>query len=132
MILASLTTLGELDMPTKETSDKTPRQFDELDFEMIKETAKEAHKKLLLKKTEAGLTSAEKNAIPVYIKDMASYIKKYAKQGRFKFEYDCKNLTNNCFDELAKEFKERNPLFFVVTDYGTKTLIVEWTGKNEC
>jgi hypothetical protein len=132
MILANLTTLGDTSMPAKETPEKISFQFDELDFETIKETAKEAQKKLLLNKTEAGLTSAEKYAIPVYIKDMASYIKKYAKQGKFKFEYDCKNLTSSCFIELAKEFKERHPLFFVVTDHGTKTLIVEWTGKNEC
>jgi len=131
MILASLTTLGDTSMPTKEPADKISF-VDELDFEKIKETAKEAQKKLLLNKTEVGLTSAEKKAIPMYINDVVVYIKKYAKQGKFKFEYDCKNLTSNCFIELAKEFKERYPLFFVVTDHGTKTLIVEWTGKSEC
>ena len=105
--------------------------WNELDFENIKQVAKEAQKKLLLNKTSDTLTSAEKKSIPVYMNDIVSYVKKYAKQGKFKFEYDCKNLSNTCFFELATQFKQKNPLFFVMTDNHMKVLIVEWTGKNE-
>ena len=135
MILADLTTLGDFDMLPKEKPEKASFELDDtdnqLDFESVKQTAKQAEKKLLLNKTNNILTTAEKKAIPVYINDIVSYVKKYAKQGKFKFEYDCKNLTNTCFFELATEFKQKNPLFFVMTDSHMKILTVEWTGKNE-
>lgn len=137
MIVANLSTLGDVDMPPKEKTEKTSLSNvendidNELDFENIKQVAKEAQKKLLLNKTSDTLTSAEKKSIPVYMNDIVSYVKKYAKQGKFKFEYDCKNLSNTCFFELATEFKQKNPLFFVMTDSHMKILTVEWTGKNE-
>lgn len=135
MILADLTTLGDFDMLPKEKPEKVSFEANDidnqLDFESIKETAKQAEKNIILNKTANTLTSAEKKAIPIYINDIVSYVKKYAKQGKFKFEYDCKNLTNTCFFELATEFKQKNPLFFVMTDSYTKILSVEWTGKNE-
>jgi len=135
MITGDLTTLGDFDMLPKEKPEKVSFELDDtdnqLDFESVKQTAKQAEKKLLLNKTNNILTTAEKKAIPVYINDIVSYVKKYAKQGKFKFEYDCKNLTNTCFFELATEFKQKNPLFFVMTDSHMKILTVEWTGKNE-
>jgi hypothetical protein len=135
MIVADLTTLGDYDMLPKQQPEKISFRVDDidnqLDFESIKQTAKQAEKKLLLNKSSDTLTSAEKKAIPVYMNDIISYVKKYAKQGKFKFEYDCKNLTNTCFFELATEFKQKNPLFFVMTDSHMKVLTVEWTGKNE-
>ena len=135
MITGDLTTLGDFDMLPKEKPEKVSFELDDtdnqLDFESVKQTAKQAEKKLLLNKTNNILTTAEKKAIPVYINDIVSYVKKYAKQGKFKFEYDCKNLTNTCFFELATEFKQKNPLFFVITDSHMKILTVEWTGKNE-
>jgi hypothetical protein len=135
MIVADLTTLGDYDMLPKQQPEKISFRVDDidnqLDFESIKQTAKQAEKKLLLNKSSDTLTSSEKKAIPVYMNDIISYVKKYAKQGKFKFEYDCKNLTNTCFFELATEFKQKNPLFFVMTDSHMKILTVEWTGKNE-
>jgi hypothetical protein len=135
MIVADLTTLGDFDMLPKQQPEKISFRVDDidnqLDFESIKQTAKQAEKKLLLNKSSDTLTSAEKKAIPIYMNDIISYVKKYAKQGKFKFEYDCKNLTNTCFFELATEFKQKNPLFFVMTDSHMKVLTVEWTGKNE-
>lgn len=135
MIVADLTTLGDYDMLPKQQPEKISFRVDDidnqLDFESIKQTAKQAEKKLLLNKSSDTLTSSEKKAIPVYMNDIISYVKKYAKQGKFKFEYDCKNLTNTCFFELATEFKQKNPLFFVMTDSHMKVLTVEWTGKNE-
>jgi hypothetical protein len=135
MIVADLTTLGDFDMLPKQQPEKISFRVDDidnqLDFESIKQTAKQAEKKLLLNKSSDTLTSAEKKAIPIYMNDIISYVKKYAKQGKFKFEYDCKNLTNTCFFELATEFKQKNPLFFVMTDSHMKILTVEWTGKNE-
>jgi hypothetical protein len=135
MIVADLTTLGDFDMLPKQQPEKISFRVDDidnqLDFESIKQTAKQAEKKLLLNKSSDILTSAEKKAIPIYMNDIISYVKKYAKQGKFKFEYDCKNLTNTCFFELATEFKQKNPLFFVMTDSHMKILTVEWTGKNE-
>jgi hypothetical protein len=135
MIVADLTTLGDFDMLPKQQPEKISFRVDDidnqLDFESIKQTAKQAEKKLLLNKSSDTLTSAEKKAIPIYMNDIISYVKKYAKQGKFKFEYDCKNLTNTCFFELATQFKQKNPLFFVMTDSHMKVLTVEWTGKNE-
>ena len=104
---------------------------DTLDFHAINKMAKEVQRKNSGNKASKVLTTSEKKAIPLYIKDMSSYIKKYAAQGKFKFEYDCSKLTDVCFEELGQQFKQKNPLFFIVMQYGTQILTVEWTGKNE-
>jgi hypothetical protein len=121
------------------SSNKTPENisFDDdidlamLDFEKIKELSKQAQKRFSQGKSDVGLSQAEKKSIPIYINDIVSYIKKYALQGKFKFEYDCSQLSVACFNELATTFKQNNPLFYVSQHHHLKILTIEWTGKNE-
>jgi TusA-related sulfurtransferase len=133
---SNLTTLGELEnMKPKEK----PAEIifsedvlsDDLDFHKINQATKDALKKSTSGKSIKVLSTNEKKAIPLYIKDITSYIKKYAAQGKFKFEYDCSKLTEVCFHELAHQFKQKNPLFFVVKQHYTQILTIEWSGKNE-
>jgi hypothetical protein len=136
MNFSDLTTLGESkNMKPKEKTAEVifSDDFisDELDFAKIKQITEDARLKKSGEKSIKGLTSNEKKAVPLYINDISSHIKRYAAQGKFKFDYDCSKLTDICFRELAKQFKQKNPLFFVVMHYGIQMLTVEWTGKNE-
>ena len=108
-----------------------PANLDEdLDFDSVRTAANKAQKKV--QQTAQKITSSETRAIPNYIRDMVRYIKKYAANGRFKFEYDCTKLSNPCFLELAKQFKEKYPAFFVViTNAKVQILTVDWSGKSE-
>lgn len=109
------------------TTDKV--ESDLLDFDKMHQTAKKAVTKTAA--IEEALSEEEIDSIPEYLYDMSKYIKSYARQGKFNFKYDCGNISKLCFAELAKQFKEKNPRFFVVTDFGTQILIVDWSGKNE-
>lgn len=126
----NLDTLGDYKMKPNDITTPSVSE-DELDFRKIVETTKQAQKKLNPKKTIGTLTSSERKAIPLYINDMTSYIKRYAVQGKSKLEYDCSKLSAVCFEELAAQFKQKNPLFFVLQDRYTQLIVVEWTGKNE-
>jgi hypothetical protein len=130
----NLSNIGDIDMknniPESVTFDDDI-DFAILDFEKIRQLTKSAQKKLEQGKSNNTLTAAEVKSIPMYINDMVSYIKKYAQQGKSKLEYDCGALSPICFQELAVQFKQRNPLFYVVQHHHTQLLVVEWSGKNE-
>lgn len=100
-----------------------------LDYNLIREAAKKANTSTLVQKQE--LTQKEIDRIEFYIEDMEKYIKDFAETGKYKFVYDCSNLPERVFFELATRFKQRNPLFFVVTQKKTQALTVDWSGKNE-
>lgn len=108
---------------------RTPTLEDELDFNQIKETAKKARQSLIV--AEKPISQSELKNIPLYMNDMARYIKKYAAQGKNTFEYDCSKLSKACFFELAKEFKTKYKEFFVVTNHKTQVLTIDWSGKSE-
>jgi len=108
---------------------RTPTMEDDLDFDKIKETAKKARQALIV--AEKPISQSELKNIPLYINDMARYIKKYAAQGKNTFEYDCSKLSKACFFELAKEFKTKYKEFFVVTNHKTQILTIDWSGKSE-
>lgn len=101
---------------------------DELDFEKIKEIAKKAKKATVI--TEKPITNAELRAIPTYINDICRFVKKYASNGKFKFEYDCSKLSKACFIELADTFKQTYPLFFVAINTKTQMITVDWSGNH--
>lgn len=108
---------------------RSPTMEDELDFQKIKETTKKAIQSQIV--SEKPITQSELKSIPLYMNDLVRYIKKYASQGKSKFEYDCSKLSKACFFELAGQFKNKYKEFFVVTNSKTQVLIIEWTGKNE-
>ena len=100
----------------------------DLNFHTIKELTKKA-----LTNTNTPiktLTNKEKAYLQVYMKDIIRYINKYAMQGKNKFEYDCENLSPQSFMELARTFKEKYPLFFVLIRF-KQILVIDWSDKNE-
>lgn len=113
----------------KQTKSTEKVESDLLDFDKMHQTAKKAVTKTASK--AETLSDEEIKSIPEYILDISKYIKSYAKQGKFNFKYDCTNISKLCFAELARQFKEKNPRFFVLTDFGTQILTVDWSGKNE-
>ena len=120
---------NEMPIDEKLSLNRNLPQEDELDFHKIQQTAKNA-----IKMTEVGdkpITQAELRSIPTYINDICRYVKKYASNGKMKFEYDCSKLSKACFSELATQFKQKYPLFFLVMNFKTKMLTVDWSGKNE-
>lgn len=108
---------------------RTPTLEDELDFNNIRDTAKKARQALIV--SEKPISQSELKNIPLYINDMARYIKKYAAQGKNTFEYDCSKLSKACFIQLATEFKLKYKEFFVVMNSKTQVLTVDWSGKLE-
>jgi hypothetical protein len=108
---------------------RSPTMEDELDFQKIKETAKKARQSLIV--AEKPISQSEIKNIPMYINDIARYIKKYASQGKISFDYDCSKLSKACFFELASQFKHKYKEFFVVTNSKTQVLTVDWSGKSE-
>lgn len=136
MEVASVITLGEPEVMKHEKTEVFSMAGsitvdEDLDFEKIRETAKRVQKEKQIGTTAAALTASEKRAIPIYIKDMIAYIKKYASQGKMKFEYDCEKLTPICFNELATQFKQKYPMFFVLVHSKDQTVVIDWTGKHE-
>lgn len=113
----------------KQTKSPEKVESDLLDFDKMHQTARKAVTKTASK--EESLSQEEIESIPEYINDISKYIKSYARQGKFTFKYDCTNLSKLCFAELANQFKQKNPRFFVLTDFGTRILTVDWSGKNE-
>lgn len=108
---------------------RTPTMEDDLDFNSVRETAKKARQSLIV--AEKPISQSELRNIPLYINDMARYIKKYAAQGKYTFEYDCSKLSKACFIELANQFKSKYKEFFVVTNNKSQILIIDWSGKLE-
>lgn len=108
---------------------RSPVMEDDLDFNQIKETAKKARQSLIV--AEKPISQSELKNIPLYINDMARYIKKYAAQGKNTFEYDCSKLSKACFVQLATEFKLKYKEFFVVMNSKTQVLTIDWSGKLE-
>lgn len=102
---------------------------DDLDFDTIREMAKKAQKEKVA--AAKPITQEELRAIPTYINDMSRYIRKYAAAGKIIFQYDCGKLSTACFLELAQQFKQKYPRFFVVTQMGTQIITIDWSGKNE-
>ena len=113
----------------KKLMGRTPTLEDELDFNQVKETARKARQALIV--SEKPISQSELKNIPLYINDMARYIKKYAAQGKNTFEYDCSKLSKACFQELATQFKSKYKEFFVVTNNKTQILTIDWSGKLE-
>ena len=113
----------------KKLMGRTFNQEDELNYEQIREITKKAKQSIVV--SEKPITPTELKSIPLYINDMARYIKKYASNGKHSFEYDCSKLSKACFQELASQFKHKYKEFFVVMNSKTQILIVEWSGKNE-
>jgi hypothetical protein len=135
MEIASVISLGESQIMKDQKTDtlamaiQNSPEEDKLDFESIRDTAKRAQKSLSPKVKD--ITQAELRSIALYLKDIARYVKRYASNGKMKFEYDCSKLTPVCFMELALQFKNKNPMFFVVTNSKTQVLTVDWSGKSE-
>lgn len=102
---------------------------DDLSYEQIRETTKKAKQAIIV--SDKPITPSELKSIPLYMNDMARYIKKYAAQGKNTFEYDCGKLSKACFFELANQFKHKYKEFFVVTNSKTQILIIDWSGKSE-
>jgi hypothetical protein len=113
----------------KKLMGRTPFLEDDLDYNQIRETTKKARQALIV--SDKPITQTELKSIPLYMNDMARYIKKYATQGKHIFEYDCSKLSKACFVELATQFKQKYPMFFLVMNSKTQILMVDWSGKNE-
>lgn len=133
METSSVITEGSNNQMTKSEDQKlmarTPLPEDDLDFDAIREMAKKAQKEKVV--AAKPITQTELRAIPTYINDMSRYIRKYASAGKISFQYDCSKLSTACFLELAQQFKEKYPRFFVVTQLGSQIITVDWSGKNE-
>ncbi len=99
-----------------------------LDYESVKKMTKE---KNAVKKQEIPLTEKELKRVEYYIQDIEYNVLGAAESGKDKFLYDCSKLTTKMFQEIAVQFKNRNPLFYVTTNSVTQLLTVEWHGKNE-
>lgn len=108
---------------------RSPKMEDGLDFEKIREKTKKARQAMII--AEKPITPSELKSIPIYINDISRYISKYADQGKDEFDYDCKNLSQACFLELAKQFKQENKDFFVKMNTKTRVLTINWSGKLE-
>jgi hypothetical protein len=108
---------------------RTPKMEDELNYEEIREATKKAKQSLVV--AEKPISAAEIKAIPLYMNDIARYVKKYAGNGKTSFDYDCSKLSKACFMELASQFKHKYKEFFVVTNSKTQVLTVDWSGKSE-
>lgn len=100
-----------------------------LDYKEICQVTKKAVN--VLKNEDVPLTDKEKDRISFYIEDIETRIAEMAKTGKNKFLYDCSKLSKKVFIELAVQFKNKNPLFFVVQDYGIQMLTVKWAETNE-
>ena len=100
-----------------------------LDYSAIREKTKKANH--VIKKLDVPLTQKELDKIQYYIQDMEENILQLAEQGKDKFTYDCSKISEKMFLELAVQFKQRNPLFFVLKQNFLQTLVVDWTNKNE-
>ena len=100
-----------------------------LDYSAIREKTKKANH--VIKKLDVPLTQKELDKIQYYIQDMEENILQLAEQGKDKFTYDCSKISEKMFLELAVQFKQRNPLFFVLQQNFLRTLVVDWTNKNE-
>jgi hypothetical protein len=100
-----------------------------LDYSAIREKTKKANH--VIKKLDVPLTQKELDKIQYYIRDMEENILQLAEQGKDKFTYDCSKISEKMFLELATQFKQRNPLFFIVQQNFLQTLIVNWSGDNE-
>jgi hypothetical protein len=100
-----------------------------LDYKDVCDTTKKIA--ALLKQDEKPLTEKEKTKILFYIDDMEKHILDIAKTGKNIFVYDCSKLTKKMFVDIAEEFKERNPLFFVLQDSGIQMLTIQWGMTNE-
>jgi len=85
-----------------------------LDYKDVCDTTKKIA--TLLKQDETPLTEKEKTKVLFYVEDIEKRILDMAKAGKNKFIYDCSKLTKKMFVDIAKEFKDRNPLFFVLQD----------------
>lgn len=120
--------LVSLSGETNTMSESTKTEENLLDFEKIRQISKEMSKKV---KQEKPLTKKEIENVEFYVNDMARHIKEYAQDGRTTFKYDCSRVSKTLFMELAQAFKTRNPKFYVQTNSGTQTLLVDWSGKNE-
>lgn len=99
-----------------------------LDYNEIKQKTKAFVKE---EKKEEELTQKELVKIQSYIEDMELYIASFAEEGKDKFVYDCSKISARLFHNLCIAFKQQNPLFFVLCDYGIQKLTIEWHGKNE-
>lgn len=102
-----------------------------INFEEIRDIAKQ---KILEKKKRTlnvELTEQEKENVQFYVSELEKYIAQYASRGEQKFTYDCSELSPQVFRSIATTFKNRNPLFFVMRNYGEQHLTIEWTGNNE-
>lgn len=99
-----------------------------LDYNQIREKTKSTIKQ---EQKEDEYTQKDLDKIESYIEDMEFYISSFAEEGKDKFVYDCSKISVKLFKKLCIEFKQRNPLFFVLCDYGIQKLTIEWHGKNE-
>ena len=108
---------------------RSPTMEDDLDFNQVKEAAKKARQSLIV--SEKPISQSELKNIPLYMNDIARYVKKYASQGKNTFDYDCSKLSKACFFELASQFKSKYKEFFVVTNSKTQVLTIDWSGKSE-
>lgn len=99
-----------------------------LDYEAIRKLTKE---KSAVKTQESPLTEKELKRVQYYIEDIEYNVLGMAEAGKDKFLYDCSKLAPKMFQEVAVQFKNRNPLFYVTTNSVTQLLTVEWHGKNE-
>jgi hypothetical protein len=100
-----------------------------LDYSAIREKTKKASH--VIKKLDVPLTQKELDKIQYYIEDIESHILEFAEAGKDKFTYDCSRITEKMFLELAVQFKERNPHFFILQNNFLQTLVFDWTAKNE-
>jgi hypothetical protein len=99
-----------------------------LDYQAIRKMTKEVS---TVKKQEVPLTEKELKRVQYYIEDIEYNVLGLAEAGKDKFSYDCSKLSQKMFQELAVQFKNKNPLFYVTTNSVTQLLTVEWHGKNE-
>lgn len=99
-----------------------------LDYNQIREKTKAFVKQ---EQKEEELTQKELDKVQSYIEDMEFYISSFAEEGKDKFVYDCSKISAKVFHKLCISFKNRNPLFFVLCDYGIQKLTIEWHGKNQ-
>ncbi len=107
-----------------------------LDFNDIRQQAKISKKeKDVLNITSSDeireLSDIEKKQLDFYIREVEQHITEYAKDGKFKFFYDCSKLKTHMFFAIARKFKDEKSKFYVETHAGIQRITIDWTGKHE-
>jgi hypothetical protein len=100
------------------------------DYNNIREITRLAKEKQVQSKKTVPrpviLTEQEQERVEALVKDMEKSIIKFAGVGEERFIYDCSKLEHYIFLDLAQNFKDKNPKFYIELDRETQMIIVDW------